>query len=420
MKSPVLAALLFLPAVIVRTQVENIRISGRLMVSLKGTIAGAALLLVMALSVYGQSAAFATITGLAQDLKGASVPRATVTATNVETGMTRTTQTTSDGLYRFDNLPSGVYDLSIEAPSFATSRAKNVKLQAGEDLDINFTLRIAGQIQSVMVTTEVPLVETTKTDVSTVIDDKSMADLPTTTSYQDFGGVANDYLGLAVSAPGLKYDYTGTSFDIVGPGNVTDHGMNINVDGGNISDQVVSSRDALGASVEEVKEFQVLTNNYNAEYGQAGNVILNVITKSGTNAIHGNGQGYFRGRNLGASTFFYNEGFAGATPADPDGCPQSDFSGGALTSISGCPRAPFFKHEYGYTVGGPIIKDRLFWFTSYEKVAQGAPETLTPFDTPVTVSAPVNEILGSAKIDAKLSDKHTLTVRYNLQRDTAA
>src|SRR5271168_3068695 len=392
MKSPVLAALLFLPAVIVRTQVENIRISGRLMVSLKGTIAGAALLLVMALSVYGQSAAFATITGLAQDLKGASVPRATVTATNVETGMTRTTQTTSDGLYRFDNLPSGVYDLSIEAPSFATSRAKNVKLQAGEDLDINFTLRIAGQIQSVMVTTEVPLVETTKTDVSTVIDDKSMADLPTTTSYQDFGGVANDYLGLAVSAPGLKYDYTGTSFDVVGPGNVTDHGMNMNVDGGNISDQVISARDALGASVEEVKEFQVLTNNYDAEYGQAGNTILNIITKSGTNDFHGDFHAYFRGRNLGASSFFYNL----TDPAD---------------------RAPFFKHEYGFTAGGPFVKNRFFWFGSLEKVAQGTPATLLPFGSPITINQPVNELLWSGKIDLMLTKKELLSVRYNVQRD---
>src|SRR5271163_4388466 len=198
------------------------------MVRLKSKIAGAVLLLT-ALGAHGQSASFATITGRALDPKEASVPGATVTATNVETGMTRTTQATSDGLYRFDNLPSGIYDLSIEAQSFATTQAKNVKLQVGEDLDINFTLRLAGQMQSVTVTTEVPLVETTKTDVSTVIDDKSMADLPTTTSYQDFGGVANDYLGLAVSAPGVKYDYTGTSFDIVGPGNVTDHGMTIYV-----------------------------------------------------------------------------------------------------------------------------------------------------------------------------------------------
>src|SRR5271155_3487301 len=298
----------------------------------------AGVLLGSANAAYAQSAAFATITGRALDPKGASVASATVAATNTETGITRTTLTTTDGLYRFENLAPGVYDVSIDASGFTKAIAKAVKLQVGEQRDVNFNLELAGQQQSVLVTSELPLIEQTKTDTSTVIDAKAVADLPTTTSFGAIGGVANDYQGLAASAPGVRYDYSGNSLDLVGPGNVNDRGINVNVDGGNISDQSVSARDALGASLEEVKEFQVLTNNYNAEYGQAGNVILNVITKSGTNSFHGDAHGYFRGRNLGASTFFYNEGFAGATPADPDGCPQSDFSGGVLTSISGCPR----------------------------------------------------------------------------------
>jgi hypothetical protein len=360
---------------------------------------------------YAQSSAFATITGRALDPRGASVPNATVTATNTETGIVRTTTTTSDGLYRFDNLPPGIYDVAIESSSFSKAEAKNIKLQVGETRDINFNLELAGQKQSVVVTSEVPLIETTKTDTSTVIDDKAVADLPTTTSYNAIGGVANDYQGLAASAPGVRYDYTGLSSDIVGPGNVNSRGINVNLDGGNISDQLVSSRDALGASVEEVKEFQVLTNNYNAEYGQAGNVILNVITKSGTNSIHGDFHAYFRGRNLGASDFFYNLGI------DPALCPPGNVVGGVLTKVDGCGRAPFHKHEYGFTLGGPFIKDRLFWFGSWEKVSQGSPATLRPFNTSVTFNQPTSEILGSGKIDAKLTDKHTLTIRYNLQRD---
>ncbi len=351
-------------------------------------IAGA--LLLVANCAYGQ--AFATITGRALDPGGASVPDATVTATNTETGIVRTTKTTSDGLYRFDNLPPGIYNVVIETSSFTKAEVNRVKLQVGEQRDVNFNLEVAGQRLSVVVTSEVPLIETTKTDVSTVIDDRDVANLPTTTSYLSIGGVANDYQGLAASAPGVKFDYSGDSGDIVGPGAVSDRGVMINVDGGNISDQLVSARDALGATVEEVKEFQVLTNNYNAEYGQAGNVILNVVTKSGTNSVHGDWHSYFRGRNLGASDFFYNLN----GPTD---------------------RAPFFKHENGFTVGGPFVKDRLFWFGSWEKVAQGSPATLRPFNTSVTFNQPTNEILGSGKIDAKLTDKHTLTIRYNLQRD---
>ena len=397
MKSPVLAVFLFLVDVAARALAENSRISGRVMVCLKTMIIGTGLLLLMAPGAYGQSASFATITGYAQDLNGASVPGATVTATNAETGRTMQTKTTSDGIYRFDNLPPGIYDLSIEARSFATTQAKSVKLQIGEDLDINFNLKLAGQMQTIIVTTELPLVERTKTDVSTVIGDKDVANLPTTTSYQAVGGVSNAFEGLAVSAPGVRYDYSSDSSDLVGPGSFNDRGIQVNVDGGNIWDeaQILVARDALGASVEEVKEFEVLTNNYNAEYGQAGNIILNVVTKSGTNDFHGDFHAYFRGRNFGASSFFYNL-------SDP-------------TS-----RAPFFKHEYGFTAGGPFVKNRLFWFTSLEDTAQGAPVTTLPFGDSITINQPVSELLWSAKVDAILTDKQLLTVRYNVQRDTSS
>ena len=371
---------------------------------------------------YGQSAAFATITGRALDPKGGSVPDATVTATNTETGITRTTKTTGDGLYRFDALPPGVYNISIDAGGFTKAEARAVKLQIGEVRDINFNLELAGQKQSVVVTSELPLVETSKTDVSTVITDKEVAALPTTTPFSA-GGVANDYEGLALAAPGVRYDLTTDSSDLIGPGAVNDRGLLINLDGGNIIDQVVSVRDSFGASLEEVKEFQVLTNNYNAEYGQAGGIILNVITKSGTNSIHGDGHFYARGRNLGSSQFFYNSlNFAGATaPPQADnrqGCPASDFNkAGDITSISGCPRPPFFKHEGGFTLGGPFVKDKTFWFASLEKTHQGVPLTLTPPTGSVTTSQPTNEVLWSAKLDQKLTNNHQFTVRFNAQRD---
>ena len=357
----------------------------------------AGLLLLIAPGAYCQSASFAIFTGRAQDPQGASVAGATVTATNQETGIVRTTQTTSDGLYRFDDLPPGIYDVVIEARSFARVEVKNVNLWVGEQRDVNFNLKLAGGKQSVVVTSELPLIETTKTDVSTVIDEKDVANLPTTTSFEGVGGVSNDFEGLAVSAPGVRYDYTSDSSDLVGPGNVNDRGITVNVDGGNIWDeaQILVARDAHGASVEEVKEFQVLTNNYNAEYGQAGSIILNVVTKSGTNDFHGDFHAYFRGRNLESSTYFYNL-------SDP-------------TS-----RAPFFKHEYGFTAGGPFVKNRLFWFSSLEDTAQGAPVTSLPFGNSITINQPVNELLWSAKVEANLTDKHLLTVRYNVQRDTSS
>jgi hypothetical protein len=371
----------------------------------------AAVLVLTASLAYGQGR-YATITGRVLDPNGGSVPDAKITATNVETGLTRTTTTTSDGLYRFEEMAPGIYDVTVGTTSFTKAVAKGVRILVGESRDVNFNLELAGQKESVVVTSEIPLVETTKTDVSINLDDRDVANLPTTTAFAGLSGAANDWQGLAYSAPGMRTDYTGLSSEIIGPGAVNSRGIVHNIDGGDISDVSTSSRDSLGATVEEVKEFQVITNNYNAEYGQAGGVILNVITKSGTNAIHGDGHAYIRGRNMGASDFFYNQG--GATPA---GCPASDFSGGTQTSIDGCGRAHFYKHEYGFTAGGPFIKDRLFWFTSLEQVQQGQPQITTPFGQTVVSDSPTTEIIWSAKVDAKLTDKHTLTARFNVQRD---
>jgi len=338
--------------------------------------------------------ATATIVGSLLDPQGAVVANATVVARNVETGIERNTKSTSEGLYRFGNLPPGVYDVSVEAQGFAKAGAKAVKLQVGEQRDVNFNLVVSGTMATVDVTAAEPLVETGKTEVSSVIDSKQVATLPTTTSFNGIGGVANDYQGLATIAPGVKYDFTTVSSDLIGPGAVNNRGIQVNVDGGTISDQVVSSRNALGASVEEVKEFQVLTNSYNAEYGQSGGVVLNVITKSGTNGFHGDGHYYTRGRNLTSSNFFYNT------------------SDAAMFR-----RAPFHKYEGGFTAGGPFVQDRTFWFTTYEQVRQATPLQLTPPGGSINLTQPTKELLWSARVDHKLSTNNVLTARFNLQRD---
>ena len=342
---------------------------------------------------YGQTAT-ATIVGTVLDPQGAVVANANVVARNVETGIERATKSTSEGLYRFGNLPPGVYDVSVEARGFANGGAKAVRLQVGEQRDVNFNLVVSGSTATVDVTAAEPLVETGKTEVSSVIDSKQVATLPTTTSFNGIGGVANDYQGLATIAPGVKYDFTTVSSDLIGPGAVNNRGIQVNVDGGTISDQVVSSRNALGASVEEVKEFQVLTNSYGAEYGQSGGVVLNVITKSGTNGFHGDGHYYTRGRNLTASNFFYNTSEA------------------ALFR-----RAPFHKYEGGFTAGGPLVQDRTFWFTSYEQTRQATPLQLTPPGGSINLTQPTKELLWSARVDHKLSANNVLTSRFNVQRD---
>jgi hypothetical protein len=363
-----------------------------------------AFLCCLPLMANAQSASSAQISGTVVDPQGAVVPGAKVTATNVATGTGRSGTATSTGNYVIPNLQPGTYDVAVEAKGFAPGSTKNIVLNLGDQRDLGFKLVVAGSTESVEVTTQAPLIETTRTDVSSSVTSLDMERLPT---LAPSSGAVNDYAQLALTAPGVKQDTSGLTTDLIAPGSINNRGNLYNVDGANITDQLVSGRDGTGASIDEVQEFQVLTNNYNAEYGQASGLVLNVVTKSGTNGIHGDGHMYFRGRNLAASDPFYNVGILG----DPR-CPDP-------TSVDGCPRAPFHRKEGGFTLGGPFKKDKLFWFTSYELSRQGVPLTLTPppsLGGNVTVQSPVNNLLYSAKIDYHITDKHLLTARYAVDR----
>ncbi len=385
---------------------------------------GLALALLLAGSAgiaFAQSASTATIVGSVVDAaQGASIPNATVTATNVATRIAYTAKTTSSGDYTIGYLPPGTYDVKVEAQGFAVGASKGLTLNVGDQRDLNFKLAVAGTTTTVEVSGETPLIETTKTEVSSTVDDTALKNLPT---FAGGGGVANDYASLALTAPGVKLDTSTLTGDLIGPGNTNNRANQYNVDGANITDQLVSGRDGLGASVDEIQEFQVLTNNYNAEYGQAGGLILNAVTKSGTNAVHGDGHMYFRGRNFRASDPFYNLSlFQGAVPAGtiaPAGtphCPANDFSAGNLVKLDGCDRAAFHRQEGGFTIGGPFAKDKLFWFGSYEQSRQSFPEILTPPTGALAVQTPTNNQLYSAKLDWKASNKHTLSGRFWVDR----
>ena len=370
---------------------------------------------------YAQSASTATIVGVVVDAaQGASIPNATVTATNTATRIAFPTKTTSTGDYTISLLPPGTYDVRVEAQGFAVGASKGLTLNVGDQRDLNFKLAVAGTTTTVEVTGETPLIETTKTEVSSTVDDTALKNLPT---FAGAGGVANDYASLALTAPGVKLDTSTLTGDLIGPGNINNRANQYNVDGANITDQLVSGRDGLGASVDEIQEFQVLTNNYNAEYGQAGGLILNAVTKSGTNAVHGDGHMYFRGRNFRASDPFYNISLlqsavpAGTVaPAGTPHCPANDFSAGALVKLDGCDRAAFHRQEGGFTIGGPFAKDKLFWFGSYEQSRQSFPEILTPPTGALAVQTPTNNQLYSAKLDWKASNKHTLSGRFWVDR----
>src|SRR5215475_11401155 len=242
--------------------------------------------------VNAQTASSTSLTGQVVDPQGAVISGATVTATEVATGVVHSAKTTSSGNYTIPNLPPATYDIKVEAPKFAVGEAKGITLRVGEQKDLGFKLVVAGSTESVEVTAEAPLIERTRTDVSTSVNSLEMERLPTIAGGS---GSVNDYAQLALTAPGVRLDTSGISSpngqantgDLIGPGSFNNRGNLYNVDGANITDQLVSGRDGTGAAVDEVQELQVMSNTYNAEYGQATGVILNVVTKSGTNGLHG-------------------------------------------------------------------------------------------------------------------------------------
>src|SRR5262249_17454474 len=256
-----------------------------------------------AVMAVAQSASSPPITRQGADPQGAGIAGAQGTATNGATGISRTPKTTGAGEYTLPHPPPAPHHAKAGAAKFMPGEAKAVKLNVGDQRDLNFKLTVAGSTQTIEVTGLAPLIETTKTEVSTSVTDVDLQKLPT---FAAITGGANDYASLALTAPGVKLDTSTLTGDLIGPGSINNRANLYNVDGANITDQIPSGRDAVGASVDEIQEFQVLTNNYNAEYGQAGGLVINAVTKSGTNQIHGDGHMYFRGRNLQAASPIYN------------------------------------------------------------------------------------------------------------------
>ncbi|HET6934539.1 MAG TPA: carboxypeptidase-like regulatory domain-containing protein, partial [Candidatus Angelobacter sp.] len=196
-----------------------------------------------------QSASTATIVGQVVDPQGAVVPNAKVTATNNATGVGRTVTTTSTGNYAIPNLPPGTYTVKVSAKGFSEGEAKDITLNIGDQRDLGIKLGVAGSTEQIEVTTEAPLIETTKTDVSTAITNLDIERLPTIAGAT---GSVNDYAQLALTAPGVKADTSGLTTDLIAPGSINNRGNLYNVDGANITDQLVSGRDGTGASIDEV------------------------------------------------------------------------------------------------------------------------------------------------------------------------
>lgn len=285
------------------------------------------------------------ILGTVTDPSGGAVVGATVTLVNEATHATRDAQTGTNGEYIFLEVPVGSYEIDAASTGFKKYARKNIPLDLNQVVTVDITLQVGGSTDVVEVTGAPPVVDTTSTQLGAVMNSVAVSELPL--------NLRNTYALLQLQ-PGVASQFGSSDtvfFGADNPGVVSVNGgrgraNNYTVNGGDGNDLFVNLP-AIQPSPDAIDEFRVLTNTFDAEYGRNSGSVVNVVTKSGTNRLHGDFYEYFRNTVLDANTFFNNAGGA----AVPD----------------------FKQNQFGGTLGGPIRKDRTFFFGSYEgrRIRQG-------------------------------------------------
>jgi hypothetical protein len=329
-----------------------------------------------------------TLIGRIQDKSGAPLPGVTVTATQKQTGLTRTTATESDGTFRLPSLPVGTYSVVAELNGFATVTTENVQINVASQRELTVDMSPSTLQEAITVTAEAPLVQTTPS-IGAVIDQKQLENLPLN---------GRQFANLAVLAPGTSLSYNS---DPTKPGQLTvalngGIGRNVNflVDGGDNTDDTIGGA-LQNFNLESVQEFNIQTQQYKAEYGRSTGGVLTVVTKTGSNQIAGSAWGFFRKESLNSET-------------------ESE-------KLSGAGKQPYDRKQYGASLGGPIIKDKIHFFATYEKTDR---KTSYNVNSPVlaengqSIALPFQDNLLTAKITDNLSPKQYLQVRYGYQKNT--
>src|SRR5438093_10073343 len=302
-------------------------------------------------SVAAAQTTTAAFQGTVTDTTGAVIPAAQVTASNVETGLKRATMTNEAGRFLLNELPPGSYEMTVTLPGFETLVRKGMTLTVGQQANLALVMNVGTIDQRVVVTGDAPIVETTQSSVSGVVEERRITELPlngrdftqlalvepAVVSLRNTGsGEIGRGFGTRMSVAGSRPDQTSWLLD----------GMNIKG-----STQFGTPGSAGGGllGVDGVREFQVLTTNYSAEFGGTSGGVVNMVTKSGTNQLHGTAYEFLRNSALDAAAWEDN--------------------------AFGSGKPPFKRNQFGFSVGGPIRKDQTFFFFNYEGLRQ--PKGLT-------------------------------------------
>ena len=295
------------------------------------------------------------IQGTISDPSGSVVPGATVEVRNLETNLVRTLVTDADGRFVLLQLPSGRYTVTVAKSGYATLVAENQSVTVGQSLTLNLQMKIS-QLEEKVIISASPSIDITRTESSTILNDTAISTTPI------LGRKFEDLLTLT---PGVSIVQgpDGDEINFVGQRGIFN---NVSLDGGDYNngffgEQVGGQRAAIDITLEAVKEFQVVATGASAEFGRTAGGIVNVITKSGTNSFRG--------------SIFHYQRHESMTSDTSDGKPLTDFH----------------REQFGGTLGGPIVKDKMFYFLAYEQITgnlQRANLSEQVGDTPCPIQTP--------------------------------
>ena len=283
-----------------------------------------------------------SISGTITDDTGAAIPGVTVTATNVATGVARTDVSNSTGHYEMPPLMPGTYRVGAELSGFQAVKRDNVVVNVGTVVTLDFRMK-AGVSETVTVSASAPLVETTRSQVSSVVNEKSIENLPVN---------GRNFIDFVLTTPGVVRDPRGGDISFAGQRGtlnsiVVDGADNNNTFFGQSLGRTGSGRAPYQFSQDAVKEFQVNNNAYSAEYGRAGGAVINVVTKSGTNQFDGTAFDFYRDKKYRANDY--------------------------LNVIRNAAPSPYHFNQYGGSLGGPIVQDKHFFFANIDAQRNSIP-----------------------------------------------
>ena len=390
-----------------------------------------ALVLFAFLFVFGANAAFAqsavtgAVGGSVSDPNNAAIPNATVTLRSLDTNKVETATTNADGRFRFTNLQPGSYGISITAAGFSEYKQEGLSVEVGRLTNVEAALKIGAASESVEVVADSTLVNTESKEFSSNINQTAINELPIN---------GRRWSNFAILTPGSAPD---GSFGLISFRGISGLLNNNTIDGGDnnqafFSEERGRTRISYSVSQSAIREFQVNTSNYSAEYGRAAGGVTNAVTKSGTNELHGDGFYYQRNNEWGARNPLAF---------------QSILNNGVVSRVGIKPED--VRHQFGGTLGGPIVKNKFFYFFSYDQQKRdfpglgiftdpnylntvnraaltAAPRNLTNAQIDDTLSF-LNSLTGAVprrgdqrlllpKIDWQVSSKHTFTLTYNRLR----